>query len=56
MTIRFTIEQFDRCEHLNEVGGCTINGDCKSRTNDEREKRLCHNKIIEKKKKRDVIR
>jgi hypothetical protein len=38
------------CQYLNDVGGCTINGDCKQRTPEDRLKRQCKVPVVRKKK------
>ena len=45
----YTITQQDRCEYLNDVGGCMIQQDCSHRTKEEREDVLCRVDVIKRK-------
>jgi hypothetical protein len=50
--MRPTVTQYDRCDNLNDVGGCMINADCNQRTTEAREAKLCHVPVVVKGKRK----
>jgi hypothetical protein len=44
------ITQQDRCEQLNDVGGCMVQQDCNQKTKEERENVLCYVEVVTKKR------